>query len=62
VRDRIDTVVGLLVDRCAVKRVWARDLWHVSRRVLRTVLLYPQAVLLNGDLGNPPVHLAHLIA
>jgi hypothetical protein len=26
VRYRIDTVFGQLVDRCAVKRVWARDL------------------------------------
>jgi hypothetical protein len=26
---RIDTVFGQLVDRCAIKRVWARDLWHL---------------------------------
>ncbi len=35
VRYRIDTVFGQLVDRCAVKRLWARDLWHLSNRLLR---------------------------
>jgi Transposase DDE domain len=32
VRYRIDTVFGQLSERCAVKRVWARDLWHLSSR------------------------------
>ena len=59
VRYRIDTVFGQLVDRCAVKRVWARDLWHLSSRLLRKVLMHTLAILLNVDLGNPPVlHLA----
>jgi hypothetical protein len=35
VRYRIDTVFGQLVDRCAVKRVWARDLWHLCSRPAR---------------------------
>jgi hypothetical protein len=39
VRYRIDTVFGQLVDRCALKRVWARDVWHVCNRLLRTVLM-----------------------
>ncbi len=29
-----------LVDRCAVKRVWARDLWHLSNRLLHKVLMH----------------------
>src|SRR5690348_18347253 len=62
VRYRIDTVVGQLVDRCNVKRVWARDLWHLCNRLLRTVLMHTLAVLLNVDLGNPPLHLAQLVA
>jgi hypothetical protein len=61
VRYRIDTVFGQLVDRCAVKRVWARDLWHLSGRLLRKVLMHPVAVLLNGELGNPPLQLAQLV-
>ena len=62
VRYRIDTVFGQLVDRCAVKRVWARDLWHLGNRLLRKVLMHTLAVLLNIDLGNPPLHLAQLVA
>jgi len=34
VRYRIDTVFGQLTDRCRVKRVWARDLWHLRNRRL----------------------------
>jgi hypothetical protein len=61
-RYRIDTVFGQLVERCTVQRVWARDLWHLGSRLLRNVLLHTLAVLLNVDLGNPPLHLAQLVA
>jgi hypothetical protein len=61
VRYRIDTVFGQLVDRCAVKRLWARDLWHLSNRLLRKVLMHTLAVLFNVDLGNPPLHLARVV-
>ncbi len=62
VRYRIDTVFGQLVDRCDVKRVWARDRWHLCNRLLRKVLMHTLAVLLNVNLGNPPLHLAQLVA
>jgi hypothetical protein len=62
VRYRIDTVFGQLVDRCKVKRLWARDLWHLSNRRLRKVLMHTLAVLFNGELGNPPLHLARVVA
>ena len=62
VRYRIDTVFGQLVDRCAVKRVWARDLWHLSSRLLRKVLMHTLAILLNVNLGNPPLQLAQVVA
>ncbi len=62
VRYRIDTVFGQLVDRCAVKRVWARDWWHLCSRLLRKVLMHTVAVLLNIERGNPPLHLARLVA
>jgi hypothetical protein len=45
VRYRIDTIFGQLVDRCQVKRLWARDLWHLSNRLLRKVLMHTLAVL-----------------
>src|SRR5690348_13542759 len=55
------SVFGHLVDRCNFKRVWARDLWHLSNRLLRKVLMHTLAVLLNIDLGNPPLHLARTV-
>jgi hypothetical protein len=62
VRYRIDTVFGHLVDRCNVKRVWARDLWHLATRLLRKVLMHTLAILLSLDLGNPPLQLAQVVA
>ena len=62
VRYRIDTVFGQLVSRCEVKRVWARDQWHLCNRLLRAVLMHTLAVLLNGERGNPPLQLALLVA
>jgi hypothetical protein len=61
-RYRIDTVFGQLVDRTHVKRVWARDLWHLSSRLLRKVLMPTLTVLLNLADDHPPVHLAQLVA
>jgi Transposase DDE domain len=58
---RIDTVFGQLVDRCDVKRVWARDLWHLYSRLLRKVLMHTLAVLFNVVRDNPPLHLARLV-
>jgi hypothetical protein len=62
VRYRIDTVFGQLVSRCAIKRVWARNWWHLCSRLLCKVLLHTLAVLLNIELVNPPLHLAQLVA
>ncbi len=62
VRYRIDTVFGQLVDRCSIKRLWARDLWHLSNRLLRKVLMHTLAVLFNVDLDNPPLQLARVVA
>nr|MBA2680986.1 IS982 family transposase [Ktedonobacteraceae bacterium] len=36
----LDTVFGQLVDRTHVKRVWARDFWHLCNRLLRKVLMH----------------------
>ena len=62
VRYRIDTIFGQLVDRCAIKRLWARDLWHLSNRLLRKVLIHTLAVLLIVELGHPPLQLARVVA
>lgn len=61
-RYRIDTVFGQLVDRYQVKRVWAKDEWHLRSRLLRKVLSHTIAFSLNQDQGNPPLQLRKLLA
>lgn len=61
-RYRIDTIFGQLVERTALKRIWAHDLWHLSSRLLRKVLMHTLAVFTNVASGRPPLHLADLLA
>lgn len=44
-RYRIETVFGQLVDRYHAKRVWARDLWHLTSRWMRKLLSHALASL-----------------
>ena len=60
-RYRIDTVFSQLTERYSVKRVWARDLWHLTSRLLRKVLSHTVAFLLNHQVGNPPLQLSKLL-
>ena len=60
-RYRIDTVFSQLTERYSVKRVWARDLWHLTSWLLRKVLSHTVAFLLNHRSGNPPLQLAKLL-
>jgi len=60
-RYRIDTVFSQLTERYCVKRVWARDLWHLASRLLRKVLSHTVAFLLNHQMGNPPLQLSKLL-
>ncbi len=60
-RYRIDTVFSQLTGRYCVKRVWARDTWHLASRLLRKVLSHTVAFLLNHQLGNPPLQLSKLL-
>jgi Transposase DDE domain len=62
VRYRIDTVFGQLTDRCQLKRVWARDLWHLRNRLLRAILMHTLCVWLNQQLEAPCLQLDHLVA
>lgn len=61
-RSRSATVVGPRVARCALQRVWARDLWHRGTRLLRVVLLPTRAVPFTVPRHQPPLHLAALVA
>jgi Transposase DDE domain len=50
-RRRIETVFGQLVERFHAKKVWARDVWHLSSRWLRKILAHTFAVYCCQQLG-----------
>lgn len=54
-RRRIETVLGQLVERYRIKRVWARDAWHLWSRWLRCVVSHTIAVLLCQQRGLSPL-------
>jgi len=60
-RYRIETVFGQLVDRYMIKRVWARDMWHLGNRLLRKTLSHTMAFMLNQTQGNPPLQISKLV-
>lgn len=62
VRYRIDTVFGQLTDRCHLKRLWARDLWHLRNRLLRAILMHTLCVWLNQQPEAPCLQLDQLVA
>jgi hypothetical protein len=61
IRYRIDTVFSQLTGRYCIKRVWARDLWHLMNRLLRKVLSHTIAFLFNHQIGNQPLQLSKLL-
>ena len=61
-RGRIEPIFSQLVGRGTLKRIWARDLWHLGNRLLRKILLHTVCVTFNLDHGRPPLQLAPLVA
>jgi hypothetical protein len=61
IRYRIETVFSQLAERFRVKRVWARDMWHFSSRLLRKVLAHTIGIILNRTQGQEPLRLAELL-
>jgi hypothetical protein len=57
----IDTVSSQLTERYSVKKVWGRDLWYLTSRLVRKVLSHTVAFLLNHQMGNPPLQLSELL-
>lgn len=60
-RRRIETVLGQLVERYHLKRVWARDAWHLWSRWLRTVVSHTLAALLCQRHGLSPLQFDELL-
>jgi len=62
VRWRIETVAAQLVERFHLKRIWARDAWHLTSRTLRKVLSHTVALFLCQAHGYPPLSFDRLLA
>jgi len=58
----IDTVFGQLADRCGIKRVWARDLWHLRNRILRAILMHTLCFCFNQQEEAPCLQFDRLVA
>jgi len=63
VRRQVETIASQLVERYRLKRVWARDAWHLTNRILRKVLSHTLAIRLNvGQGADEPRQLARVLA
>lgn len=60
-RRRVETVGSQLVERYHLKRVWARDEWHLTSRFLRKLLSHTVAVLLCQHQGLSPLRFSELL-
>jgi hypothetical protein len=60
-RWRIETVVSQFVERFHLKRLWARDAWHLTSRTLRKVLSHTIAVSRCLERGYPPLQFSRLL-
>jgi hypothetical protein len=55
VRFRIEAVNGQLAERYGVKRVWARDKWHLGHRLVRKILSHTALTWVAFHNGLPPL-------
>ena len=53
VRRLIETVIGQLVGRFHLDKVWARDIWHLSSRLNRKILAHTLCFWLNRNSLHP---------
>jgi Transposase DDE domain len=61
VRWVIETAFGQLAERFRLKRTWARDLWHLSHRVIRKVLSHTAAIRINLAAGRTALNFDGLV-
>jgi hypothetical protein len=60
VRYRVETSNGQLAERYGIKRVWAKDLWHLCHRIIRAILSHTALALINFRAGHSPMQLDRL--
>ncbi len=59
-RQLIETVFSQLTQRFSIKKNWARDIWHLSNRIIRKVLAHTIGVLLCQKQGISSLQLSKL--
>lgn len=52
VRRLIETVIGQLVERFNLEKIWARDMWHLTSRINRKLLAHTVCCWLNRENEN----------
>jgi len=60
-RQMVETAISHLCHGFEIERVWARDLWHLTRRIARKLLAHTVMVFLNLTHGRPPLQFVGLI-
>jgi len=62
IRRLIETVGSQLCQRFYMKKVWARDIWHLTNRICRKILAHTFCVLFCLRQGVSPLSFSKLIA
>lgn len=60
-RRKVETVIGQLCERFNIEKVRARDLWHLTSRMVRKILSHTVAVFINCLYGRETLQLDGLI-
>ena len=60
-RRNIETVIGQLSERLNMQKVRAKDLWHLSHRFMRKILVHNFCFVVNKELDNPPLQFKLII-
>ena len=60
-RRMVETVIEQLTERFGMKRLWCRDVFHLTGRIARKILSHTIFFLLNKKLGNKPTQFERLI-
>ena len=61
IRRRVETTIAQLVEQFKIQKTCARSMWSLENRLSRKLLPYSLGVLINKELGNPPLQLAKVL-
>lgn len=60
-RRLVETVIGQFATQFHIEKIWARDLWHLTNRVVRKVLAHTIGIVINKIIGNPPLQFERIL-